>query len=124
MKSLKDILSDTEVLDLTGPADTGVHSLQFDSRKVLPGSLFFAVKGTVSDGHEFIDQAIDKGATAIVCENYPETMRDGVTYIRVNDSAEAMGLIASVFYGNPSSKINLIGVTGTNGTAICICAFR
>jgi UDP-N-acetylmuramoyl-L-alanyl-D-glutamate--2,6-diaminopimelate ligase len=115
LKYLKDILSDTSIVDLAGSLDIGIHALQFDSRKVLPGSLFFAVKGTVSDGHQYIDQALEKGAIAIVCETIPELRRDDVTYIRVEDSAESMGRIASLFYGNPSGKIKLIGVTGTNG---------
>lgn len=102
-------------MDLKGSTDIGIHALHFDSRKVVPGSLFFAVKGTVSNGHQYIEQAIEKGATAVVCENYPESRIENVTYLKVGDSAESMGRIASQFYGNPSEKLKLIGVTGTNG---------
>ncbi len=102
-------------MDLIGSTDIWIHSLHFDSRTVVPGSLFFAIKGTVSDGHQYIDQAIGKGAIAIVCETFPKVRMENVTYIRVEDSATSMGRIASHFYGNPSGTINLIGVTGTNG---------
>ena len=81
----------------------------------MPGSLFFAVKGTATDGHQYIDQAIEKGAVAIVCEVLPEVRNEKVTYLLVEDSADAMGRIASNFYGNPSGSLNLVGVTGTNG---------
>lgn len=91
---------------------TGIHS---DSRKIEPGFLFIAVKGTQSDGHDFIDAAIEKGATVVVCENMPVNPKENVCYIRVNDSAEALGIIASEWFGNPSRKFNLVGVTGTNG---------
>ena len=104
-----------KITDLRGPADLVIHSLHFDSRQVMPGSLFFAVRGTVSDGHQFIEQAIDKGAIAVICEKFPGTLQNNVSYIRVEDSAESMGLIASGFYGNPSGKLKLVGITGTNG---------
>ena len=102
-------------MDLIGSTDMRIHSLHFDSRTVVPGSLFFAIKGTVSDGHQYIDQAIRKGAIAIVCETFPKVRTENATYIRVEDSATSMGEIASHFYGNPSGSMNLIGVTGTNG---------
>jgi UDP-N-acetylmuramoyl-L-alanyl-D-glutamate--2,6-diaminopimelate ligase len=115
LKYLKDIVSDIRITNLTGSADIMILSLQFDSRIVVPGSVFFAVKGTTTDGHQYIDQAIEKGAVAIVCEVLPEIINDKVTYLRVEDSADAMGRIASNFYGNPSGKLNLVGITGTNG---------
>jgi UDP-N-acetylmuramoyl-L-alanyl-D-glutamate--2,6-diaminopimelate ligase len=102
-------------MDLIGSTDIWIHSLHFDSRTVSPGSLFFAVKGTVSDGHQYIDQAIGKKAIAIVCETFPKVRIENVTYIQVEDSATSMGKIASNFYGNPSGNMILIGVTGTNG---------
>jgi UDP-N-acetylmuramoyl-L-alanyl-D-glutamate--2,6-diaminopimelate ligase len=115
LKYLRDILFETRIINLTGSTDILIHSLQFDSRKVEQGSLFFAVKGTTSDGHEYIPQAIEKGAIAIVCEILPKVRNKKTTYLRVENSADAMGRIASNFYGNPSATLNLIGVTGTNG---------
>ncbi len=97
----------------------------FDSRKVQPGFLFIAIKGTLSDGHAFIEKAITLGAVAVVAENLPSTISDKVTYITVKDSAKALGMIASNFYGNPSSKLKLVGVTGTNGkTTVATLLFK
>jgi len=95
--------------------DTEVKGLTFDSRKVAPGFVFVAVSGTVSDGHNFIQKAIDAGAAAIVCERLPETVNETVTYVTVKNSAQALGIMASNFYGNPSDRMKLVGVTGTNG---------
>jgi UDP-N-acetylmuramoyl-L-alanyl-D-glutamate--2,6-diaminopimelate ligase len=92
-----------------------VNGLHFDSRKVQPGSLFVAVKGTLSDGHTFITKATDMGAVAIVCEKLPESINEKVVYVTVKDSAQALGIIASNFFGTPSEKMKLTGVTGTNG---------
>jgi UDP-N-acetylmuramoyl-L-alanyl-D-glutamate--2,6-diaminopimelate ligase len=115
LKNLTDIVFETRIINLIGSTDILIRSLQFDSRKVVPGSLFFAVKGTTADGHNYIEQAIKKGAIAVVCEILPEDRDKKVTYMRVEDSADTMGRIASNYYGNPSAKLNLIGVTGTNG---------
>ena len=95
--------------------DTEVKGLSFDSRKVLPGFVFIAVKGTLSDGHDFIQKAIESGALAVVCERLPETIDEKVAYATVKDSAQALGIMASNFYGNPSGLLKLVGVTGTNG---------
>jgi len=92
-----------------------VEGVCFDSRKSKPGFLFVAVKGTQSDGHMFIDKALDGGATVVVAEKLPERISDQVTYVAVKDSAQALGMIAANFYGNPSQKLKLVGVTGTNG---------
>jgi UDP-N-acetylmuramoyl-L-alanyl-D-glutamate--2,6-diaminopimelate ligase len=92
-----------------------VSGICFDSRKVKEGFLFVAVKGTTSDGHDFIRKAIELGATVIVCENLPESINEKITYVAVKDSAQALGIIASNFYGNPSERLRLVGVTGTNG---------
>lgn len=92
-----------------------VKGLAFDSRKVQPGFVFVAVTGTQSDGHSFIQKAIEAGATAIVCERLPETVNENITYVTVRSSAQALGIMASNFYGNPSENLKLIGVTGTNG---------
>jgi UDP-N-acetylmuramoyl-L-alanyl-D-glutamate--2,6-diaminopimelate ligase len=92
-----------------------VTGVSFDSRKVKPGHLFVAVKGTLSDGHEYIKKAIDFGAVAIVCEKLPETINEKIVYVTVKSSAQALGIISANFSGNPSEKIKLIGITGTNG---------
>ena len=89
--------------------------IEFDSRKVSDGDMFVAIVGTASDGHDFIETAIGSGAKMIVCEKMPEKLHDGVSYIQVESSSEALGILASDYYGNPSSKLKLVGVTGTNG---------
>jgi UDP-N-acetylmuramoyl-L-alanyl-D-glutamate--2,6-diaminopimelate ligase len=115
LKYLSDIASEIRITELIGSTDILIHSLQFDSRRVVEESLFFAIQGTATNGHEYIEQAIQNGAVAIVCEVLPEVRKDTVTYLLVEDSADAMGRIASNFYGNPSARLNLVGVTGTNG---------
>ncbi len=112
---LRDILAHAEAFAVTGRTDIGIDSLQFDSRKVGPGTMFFAICGSASDGHDYIDMAIAQGAVAIVCEKLPGSLREGICYAGVNNSKRALGIIASAFYGNPSAKLNLVGVTGTNG---------
>lgn len=112
---LQKIIGKMGILDFKGNCDITVNGLQFDSRKVVPGNLFFAIRGTNSDGHGFIDMAIDKGAVAIVCEQLPPTLTEGVAYIVAVKSSLALGIMASNFYENPSEKLKLIGVTGTNG---------
>ncbi len=115
MKLLKDIIYKTGIVDISGPTDIGIAEVCFDSRKVREGSLFVAVKGTQSDGHAYLDQVIEKGAVAIVCEKWPSNRRDDITYVRVTDSASALGQIASNYYDSPSERLQLVGVTGTNG---------
>jgi UDP-N-acetylmuramoyl-L-alanyl-D-glutamate--2,6-diaminopimelate ligase len=115
MAELKDILYKVHLTSTSGSMNVAVSSICFDSRKVQSGCLFVAIKGTQSDGHMFIDKAIASGAVAIVAEKMPEVISDKVTCITVKNSAKALGIIASNFYGNPSSKIKLVGVTGTNG---------
>ncbi|MCR6639349.1 MAG: UDP-N-acetylmuramoyl-L-alanyl-D-glutamate--2,6-diaminopimelate ligase [Sporocytophaga sp.] len=115
MAILKDILYKASLVSISGITDTEVDNITMDSRAVKDKTLFVAVKGTQADGHQFIDMAIDKGANAIVCEIMPSQLREGITYIEVKDSNEALGIIASNFFGNPSSKLSLVGVTGTNG---------
>jgi UDP-N-acetylmuramoyl-L-alanyl-D-glutamate--2,6-diaminopimelate ligase len=92
-----------------------IDNLQIDSRKVQKGSLFIAIKGVRADGHSYIDATIEKGAVAIVCETMPADIKEGVTYVQVENSSEAAGWIAHNFYGQPSEKLKLVGVTGTNG---------
>jgi UDP-N-acetylmuramoyl-L-alanyl-D-glutamate--2,6-diaminopimelate ligase len=115
MAILKDILYKVPITSASGSTDVDVNMICFDSRKVKEGSLFIAIKGTQSDGHGFIDKAISLGAVAIVAEKLPEVISDKATYVTVKDSAQALGIIASNFYGNPSGKLKLVGVTGTNG---------
>lgn len=125
MKLLKDICKG--IIDPAGlhKPEQEIIALVFDSRKVVPGSLFFAVRGTVVDGHHFIDQAIASGAVAIICEEIPENQNQNITYIKVTDAAAALGLAAANFYDHPSAKLKLVGVTGTNGkTTIVTLLFK
>ncbi len=115
MKQLKDILDKAGVLEVLGSVDIEIRSLKIDSRTVKPGCLYFAVKGTDTDGHQFIPDAVKSGAVAVVCEQIPEDPQGNVAFIRVSDSSYAKAVIASNFFGNPSSLLNLVGVTGTNG---------
>jgi UDP-N-acetylmuramoyl-L-alanyl-D-glutamate--2,6-diaminopimelate ligase len=115
MKVLKDILYKVSLTSTIGDMDREVSGVVFDSRKVGTSSVFVAITGTQVDGHEFIATALEKGATVIVCEKLPEMIMEGVTYVQVINSAKALGIIASNFYDNPSEKIKVVGVTGTNG---------
>ena len=115
MKLLKDILYKAGLLDVEGSTNVAVTSVTADSRKVEKHGMFVAVRGTQSDGHNYIEVAVKAGAIAIVCEEFPQEMSDKVTYVRVKNSSAALGHIASNFFDNPSSKIKLVGVTGTNG---------
>ncbi len=112
---LKDILYKVSLRSVKGNTDIDIKDLQINSRKVGDGSCFIAIKGTVADGHQFIESAIANGAAAIICETLPAILKDGVTYLEVENSAVAAGYISHNFYGEPSLKIKLIGVTGTNG---------
>lgn len=113
--NLADLISSIPTAEITGTSDRSIAAVHADSRKVVPGSLYIAVAGTVTDGHQFIDAVAGKGAAAVVCEALPANIQDGITYIKVENSAKALGKIASAFYGNPSSNLKLIGITGTNG---------
>ena len=113
--NLKDILYRVAITSTFGEMDVHVETMTFDSREVVNGSLFVAIKGTQADGHEYIDTAIESGAKVIVVEILPDTPNEAVTYVEVKNSSEALGIMASNFYGNPSEQLNLVGVTGTNG---------
>ncbi len=115
MASLRDILYKVNITSTSGSMDLDVSGIAFDSRKVKPGFLFVAIKGHQTDGHEFISKAIGNGASIVVCNKLPDEISDKITYITVKGSAKALGIITSNFYGNPSQKIKLTGVTGTNG---------
>ncbi len=115
MKLLSDLLYKTGIEEVKGNINLAISSICFDSRKVTRDTLFIATKGTFVDGHMFIQSAIDDGAMAIVCEAFPEDILDKITYIKVKSSSNALGVIASNFYDNPSENIKMIGITGTNG---------
>lgn len=115
MKSLSQLLSPLMVEEIIGSDDKIITDVVSDSRKVTTGSLFVAVRGTTVDGHSFIPLLQYSGVAAIVCEEFPEFIESSITYIKVSDSAVALGYLASEWWDNPSRKLNLVGVTGTNG---------
>jgi len=125
MKALKDILHGIPVRQVIGNLHVSVTGLHFDSRQVTPESLFVAVVGTRTDGHEYIELAIGMGASVVLCERLPQTIHDDVTYVHVDDTSFALGVSASNFYGNPSKQLRRVGVTGTNGkTTIATLLFK
>jgi UDP-N-acetylmuramoyl-L-alanyl-D-glutamate--2,6-diaminopimelate ligase len=125
MMRIDEILKDIDVVSLSGKTDSLISAIVFDSRNVTHGSLFVAVKGKLSDGHDFISDAIRSGALAILCENLPENADSHICWIKTRDSAKALGQAAANFYGNPSSSLILVGVTGTNGkTTIATLLYR
>jgi UDP-N-acetylmuramoyl-L-alanyl-D-glutamate--2,6-diaminopimelate ligase len=115
MAQLQDILYKVSIRSVQGDLSLNVDSLQTDSRLAGPGSLFIALKGTHTDSHQFIGQVVEAGAIVVVCETLPAALKEGVTYVQVENSAAATGYIAHNFYGHPSEKLKLVGVTGTNG---------
>lgn len=115
MKLLSEILYKVKLEEVVGTTHVAISSVTFDSRKVKKDSLFVATSGTASDGHTFIDKAIESGAIAIVCETLPANINENVNYVKVTDSSLALGIIACNYFDNPSEKIKLVGVTGTNG---------
>ena len=115
MKKLSSLLADIDVKEIIGDTDKNITSIESDSRKVEKGALFVAVKGTSTDGHKYIPVVTSANVAAVVCEEMPTSLDKGTTYIKVEDSAKALGLLASVWYGHPSSHLTLVGVTGTNG---------
>lgn len=125
MKTLRDILYNVNIVAVKGSTDTAVNALNIDSRAIKPGDAFIAIRGVHADGHLFIDKAVQQGATAIICEELPAQTADNVVYVQVNNSATAAGVIAANFYDNPSHKVQLVGVTGTNGkTTIATLLFK
>ena len=115
MKKLSDILYNCKVIQIIGNENLMIKNISFDSRKIEANCLFIAIKGTQSDGHQYIAQTIGKGAIAIVCEDLPKKLDKNTTYIKVENSSYALGKIASNFYDRPSEKLKLVGITGTNG---------
>ena len=112
---LEELLKKISVKTIEGPADVDIVGVDIDSRKVGPGHLFVAIKGTQTDGHQYIAKAIELGAAAILCEDMPAERQAGVTYVQVTSTESAIGPVATTFYGDPTSKLLLVGVTGTNG---------
>ena len=112
---LNKLLKAIQPVQVTGESDIEITGINIDSRLVEAGQLFMAMRGTQTDGHAYIPAAIEKGAVAVLCEDVPEEKKEGITYIQVKDSEEAVGKIATTFYDDPTSKMELVGVTGTNG---------
>lgn len=112
---LKDILYKVAIEVVKGSTEMTINKIEFDSRKIIENDVFVAIRGTVSNGHDFIEKAINLGATVIVCDTLPEVIVTGVTYIQVKDTNTALAFLSANFYGNPSQNLKLIGITGTNG---------
>ncbi|WP_290833972.1 UDP-N-acetylmuramoyl-L-alanyl-D-glutamate--2,6-diaminopimelate ligase [Flavobacterium sp.] len=112
---LKEIVYKVAIEAVKGSTEIAVNKIEFDSRRIEANDVFVAIRGTISDGHDFIEKAISLGATAIVCDTLPEVTVAGITYIQVKDTNSALAFMASNFYDNPSSKLRLVGITGTNG---------
>ena len=112
---LNEVLSKVKSADIIGDASVDITGVNIDSRRIQPGHLFVAVRGTQVDGHSFIPKAIEQGAVAVLCEEVPAERSEGVTYVKVVSTEEAVGPVATMFYGDPSTKLQLVGVTGTNG---------
>ena len=112
---LNELLKNVSVLDLIGSAEVEITGVNIDSRRIETGHLFIAIPGTQTDGHRFIGKAIEQGATAVLCENLPDELVEGITYVTVESTENVVGEVATQFYGDPSRRLKLVGVTGTNG---------
>ena len=115
MSVLKDILYKVAIEAVKGSTEITINKMDFDSRKIESNDVFIAIRGTISDGHDYIEKAIQLGAVAIVCETFPEIIANGVTYIQVKDANSALAIMAANYFGNPSQNLKLVGITGTNG---------
>ena len=112
---LNELIKNIEPLEVNGDINVEIGGVEIDSRNIEQGYLFIAMRGTQTDGHRYIATAIEKGATAVLCEDLPEDLTKDVTYIKIADSEEACGKVATAFFGNPTKYLKLVGVTGTNG---------
>ncbi|SHG74034.1 UDP-N-acetylmuramoylalanyl-D-glutamate--2,6-diaminopimelate ligase [Flavobacterium micromati] len=125
MNKLKDILYKVAIESMQGSTEISINKIDFDSRKIGANDVFIAIRGTISNGHDYINKAIQQGATVIVCDTLPETIEKGITYVQVKDTNSALAFMAANFFGNPSQKLKLIGITGTNGkTTIASLLFQ
>ncbi len=122
---LKEILYKVAIEAVKGSTDIAIHKMDFDSRKIEANAVFVAIRGTISDGHDYIKKAIHLGAVAIVCDTFPENIVNGITYVQVQDTNKALAFMAANYYGDPSQKLKLVGITGTNGkTTIASLLFQ
>ncbi|SEP24908.1 UDP-N-acetylmuramoylalanyl-D-glutamate--2,6-diaminopimelate ligase [Flavobacterium sp. CF108] len=125
MKILKDILYKVAIESVAGSTEIGIQKIEFDSRKVESNDIFVAIRGSLSDGHDYIEKAVQLGAKAIICDTLPQNIEKEVTYVQVKDTNTALAFIAANYFGDPSSKLKLVGVTGTNGkTTIASLLFQ
>jgi UDP-N-acetylmuramoyl-L-alanyl-D-glutamate--2,6-diaminopimelate ligase len=115
MSILKDILYKVAIEAVKGSTDIAIDKMDFDSRKIEKNDVFIAIRGSISDGHDYIEKAIQQGAVAIVCDTFPENITKGITYVQVKDTNSALAFMAANYFGNPSEKLKLVGITGTNG---------
>ncbi|RKS95337.1 UDP-N-acetylmuramoylalanyl-D-glutamate--2,6-diaminopimelate ligase [Flavobacterium limicola] len=115
MSILKDILYKVAIEAVKGSTDITVNKMDFDSRKIESNDVFIAIRGSISDGHDFIEKAIQQGAVAIICDTFPEIIANGITYVQVKDTNSALAFMAANYFGNPSQNLKLVGITGTNG---------
>ncbi|HOZ30311.1 MAG TPA: Mur ligase family protein, partial [Bacteroidales bacterium] len=123
--NINDFLDIIDVQKCIIENDGTFRNICFDSRKIKEGDIFVAIKGNISDGHDYITTAINNGAKQILCETLPENLQKGISYIQVKDSSRSLGILASEYYNNPSTKLKLIGITGTNGkTTIASTLFK
>lgn len=115
MSILKDILYKVAIEAVKGSTDIAINKMDFDSRKIEVNDIFVAIRGSISDGHDFIEKAILQGAVAVVCDTFPDTIENGITYVQVKDTNSALAFMAANYFGDPSRKLKLVGITGTNG---------
>ena len=115
MSILKDILYKVAIEAVKGSTDIAIDKMDFDSRKIEKDDVFIAIRGSISDGHDYIEKAIEQGAVAIICDTFPENITKGITYVQVKDTNSALAFMAANYFGNPSEKLKLVGITGTNG---------